>query len=159
MHIVARGLQGISTARTCELARKTKDGPQARRLLALAAICDGATRTEAARIALTLFPAHASGADMAGGPTAKLGSRPTERENKSRPKAALNSKPDDRNQETINAGFDFRRYAMKPRPTKPRIIMAHVDGSGTAGVSVAPTLPVFPFAITRSVVKKILLPS
>ena len=32
------------------LARKTKDGPQARRLLALAAIYDGATRTEAARI-------------------------------------------------------------------------------------------------------------
>ena len=32
------------------LARKTKDGPQARRLMALAAIYDGATRTEAARI-------------------------------------------------------------------------------------------------------------
>ena len=32
------------------LARKTKDGPQARRLLVLAAIYDGATRTEAARI-------------------------------------------------------------------------------------------------------------
>src|SRR5262249_3177175 len=32
------------------LARKTKDGPQARRLLALAAIYDGATRTEAAKI-------------------------------------------------------------------------------------------------------------
>ncbi len=32
------------------LARKTKDGPQARRLLALAALYDGATRTEAARI-------------------------------------------------------------------------------------------------------------
>jgi transposase len=32
------------------LARKTKDGPQARRLLTLAAIYDGATRTEAARI-------------------------------------------------------------------------------------------------------------
>ena len=32
------------------LARKTKDGPQTRRLLALAAIYDGATRTEAARI-------------------------------------------------------------------------------------------------------------
>src|SRR5246127_1267049 len=32
------------------LARKTKDGPQARRLLALAAIYDGATRTEAAQI-------------------------------------------------------------------------------------------------------------
>ena len=29
-------------------AKKTKDGPQARRLLALAAIYDGATRTEAA---------------------------------------------------------------------------------------------------------------
>ena len=32
------------------IARKTKDAPQARRLLALAAIYDGATRTEAARI-------------------------------------------------------------------------------------------------------------
>src|SRR5207237_6971089 len=32
------------------LARKTKDSPQARRLLALAAIYDGATRTEAAKI-------------------------------------------------------------------------------------------------------------
>src|SRR5436189_4970394 len=32
------------------LARKTKDGPQARRLLALAAIYNGATRTEAAKL-------------------------------------------------------------------------------------------------------------
>src|SRR6516164_1972107 len=32
------------------LAKKTKDGPQARRLRALAAIYDGATRTEAAMI-------------------------------------------------------------------------------------------------------------
>src|SRR5215472_8164364 len=32
------------------LARRTNDGPQARRLLALAAIYDGATRTEAAQI-------------------------------------------------------------------------------------------------------------
>ena len=32
------------------LAKKTKDGPQARRLLALAAIYDGAMRTEAAKI-------------------------------------------------------------------------------------------------------------
>src|SRR5712691_13069195 len=31
-------------------ARKTKDGPQARRLLALAAIYDGAIRTEAAKL-------------------------------------------------------------------------------------------------------------
>jgi transposase len=36
-------------------AKKTKDGPQARRLLALAAIYDGATRTEAAKLgAVTL---------------------------------------------------------------------------------------------------------
>jgi transposase len=32
------------------LAKKTKDGPQTRRLLALASIYDGATRTEAAKI-------------------------------------------------------------------------------------------------------------
>jgi transposase len=32
------------------LAKKTKDGPQARRLLTRAAIYDGATRTEAAKI-------------------------------------------------------------------------------------------------------------
>ena len=32
------------------LAKKTMDGPEARRLLTLAAIYDGATRTEAARI-------------------------------------------------------------------------------------------------------------
>ena len=32
------------------LAKETKDGPQARRLLARAAIYDGATRTEAAMI-------------------------------------------------------------------------------------------------------------
>jgi transposase len=37
-----------SALRSC--AKKTKDGPQARRLLALAAIYEGATRTEAARI-------------------------------------------------------------------------------------------------------------
>lgn len=28
--------------------------------------------------------------------------------------------------------FSLRRYAMKPRPPKPRIIMAQVEGSGTA---------------------------
>jgi hypothetical protein len=33
-----------------QIARRSKDGPQARRLLALAAIYDGASRTEAARI-------------------------------------------------------------------------------------------------------------
>ena len=40
----------FSAARLRGLAKKTKDGPQARRLLALAAIYDGATRTEAAKI-------------------------------------------------------------------------------------------------------------
>jgi transposase len=39
---------GASALRSC--AKKTKDGPQARRLLALAAIYDGGTRTEAAKI-------------------------------------------------------------------------------------------------------------
>ena len=38
----------VSALRT--VAKKTKDGPQARRLLALAAIYEGATRTEAAKI-------------------------------------------------------------------------------------------------------------
>ncbi len=38
-------------------------------------------------------------------------------------------------QVAINAGFDFRRYAVKPTPAKPRIIMAHVEGSGTAEVA------------------------
>lgn len=33
----------------------------------------------------------------------------------------------------INAGFDLRRYAMKPSPQKPKIIMAQVEGSGTVG--------------------------
>jgi transposase len=39
---------GASALRSC--AKKTKDGPQARRLLALASIYDGGTRTEAAKI-------------------------------------------------------------------------------------------------------------
>src|SRR5438067_10256595 len=44
-------LRGDFDARHLRLcARRTKDGPQARRLLALAAIYEGATRTEAARI-------------------------------------------------------------------------------------------------------------
>ena len=40
----------ISTSRLRGLAKKTKDGPEFRRLLALAAIYDSATRTEAAKI-------------------------------------------------------------------------------------------------------------
>ena len=42
--------QDFDVSQLRSLARRTKDGPQARRLLALAAICDGATRTEAAKI-------------------------------------------------------------------------------------------------------------
>jgi site-specific recombinase XerD len=34
-------------------------------------------------------------------------------------------------QATIEAVFDFFRYAMKPMPAKPRIIIAQVEGSGT----------------------------
>ena len=40
----------FDAARLRGLAKKTKDGPQARRLLSLASIYDGATRTEAAKI-------------------------------------------------------------------------------------------------------------
>src|SRR5258708_22868826 len=42
--------QDFDASRLRGLAKRTKDGPQARRLLALAAIYDGATRTEAAKI-------------------------------------------------------------------------------------------------------------
>ncbi len=34
----------FDASQLCKIARKTKDGPQARRLLALASIYDGATR-------------------------------------------------------------------------------------------------------------------
>jgi hypothetical protein len=47
----AVGLRGDYDGRALRTAaRRSKDGPQARRLLALAAIHDGATRTEAAKI-------------------------------------------------------------------------------------------------------------
>jgi hypothetical protein len=47
----AVGLRGDFDAGALRAAaRRSKDGPQARRLLALAAIYDGATRTEAAKI-------------------------------------------------------------------------------------------------------------
>ena len=39
---------GVEDLRRC--AARAKDGAQARRLLALAAVCDGMTRTEAARL-------------------------------------------------------------------------------------------------------------
>ena len=43
------------------LARRTNNGPQARRLLALAAIYDGATRTEAAKIDASGFRSSGTG--------------------------------------------------------------------------------------------------
>ena len=42
--------QDFSAEALRAIARRAKDGPQARRLVALAAICDGATRSEAAKI-------------------------------------------------------------------------------------------------------------
>ena len=48
MPIALRG--DIDAADLRVAARDSKDAGQTRRLLALAAICDGATRTEAARI-------------------------------------------------------------------------------------------------------------
>ena len=48
---MAVSLRGdFDASRLRGLAKKAKDGPQARRLLALAAIYDGSTRTEAAKI-------------------------------------------------------------------------------------------------------------
>ena len=70
-------------------------------------------------------------ADIVGGLVGvKPGSR---RPNKSRPKAAFfNSNLMVVDQTAIDAGFDLRRYAIKPMPAKPRNIIAYVDGSGTA---------------------------
>ena len=53
--------EGFRCVMLREAAKKTKDGPQARRLLALAAIYDGATRTEAARIGGVRFRSSATG--------------------------------------------------------------------------------------------------
>ena len=50
--------QDFDVSQLRSLARRTKDGPQARRLLALAAIYDGATRTEAAKIGGVGLPAR-----------------------------------------------------------------------------------------------------
>jgi hypothetical protein len=60
---------------------------------------------------------------------------------KSRPKAALNSRPMIVGQAVINAGFEFRRYAMKPTPPKPRSIIAQVEGSGMAPTGKPPRVP------------------
>jgi hypothetical protein len=34
-------------------------------------------------------------------------------------------------QAAIKAAFDFRRYAVKPTPAKPRTSIAQLEGSGT----------------------------
>jgi hypothetical protein len=49
-------------------------------------------------------------------------------------------------QATRSAAALFRRYARKLKPQKPRIIMAQVDGSGTA--EIADELPI-PSLISR----------
>jgi hypothetical protein len=51
---------------------------------------------------------------------------------KSRPKAAHLIVMD---QAAIKAGVDFRRQAMRPKPAKPRISIAQVEGSGTAATA------------------------
>ena len=54
--------QDFDASQLRELAKKTKDAPQARRLLAVAAIYAGASRTEAAKIAgVTLCRSFAIG--------------------------------------------------------------------------------------------------
>ena len=51
---------------------------------------------------------------------------------KDRPRAAFCIPIGQGDQATLSAVlFCFRRYAMKPRPKNPRIIMAQVEGSGT----------------------------
>jgi hypothetical protein len=59
---------------------------------------------------------------------------------KNRPKAALNFNLMMVDQAAINAGFNFRRYAMKPIPAKPRSSIAQVEGSGTAVTCQVPSL-------------------
>jgi hypothetical protein len=56
---------------------------------------------------------------------------------KSRPKAALQLKSDNRGSGWIvAAAFDFRRYAVKLTPAKPTSNIARVERSGIASVSV-----------------------
>lgn len=58
----------------------------------------------------------------------------TSKQKTARRRRLLNSNLMILDQAAINAGFDLRRYVMKPTPAKPRSIMAHVDVSGTADV-------------------------
>jgi hypothetical protein len=57
------------------------------------------------------------------------------RTEKSRPEASIQTRA---NQAALNTGFDFRRYAMKPRPAKPRSSIAQVESSGTPSTAVRP---------------------
>ena len=65
-------------------------------------------------------------------PISEVAQRMRPQEKRSHPKAALNSNLIILNQAAINAGFDFRRFVMNPRPAKSRNITAHVEDSGTA---------------------------
>ena len=59
------------------------------------------------------------------------------------------------NQTAINADFDLRRYAMKPTPAKPRIIIAQVEGSGTAAVGVGVQSTHWPLLIRPALVHEV----
>ena len=77
------------------------------------------------------------GSPSKGRQRANTGSRAsTNCQKRSRPWAASQFKSMIADQVDINAVFDFRRCAMTPRPQKPRIIIAHVEGSGTALIGV-----------------------
>jgi hypothetical protein len=54
---------------------------------------------------------------------------------KDRPKAASLNPDGDVGQAKRNDGPLFRRYAIKPSPQKPRMIIAQVEGSGMAATS------------------------
>jgi hypothetical protein len=54
---------------------------------------------------------------------------------KTAPKGGLLSRRCAGYQATLSAALLHRRYAMDPRPAKPRSIIAQVEGSGTAGTS------------------------
>jgi hypothetical protein len=76
----------------------------------------------------------------------KTGSGGYGRVKKKPPEGGFDLMPVLADQAVIHTGFDLRRYAMKLTPAKPRIIIAHVEGSGTADVSCAiskfaPTAP------------------
>jgi hypothetical protein len=90
------------------------------------------SEVEASTCEVCFYPANGHGQAGPACPVgAKSGSGPSKHPTKSRPKAALQFNLMLADQAAINAGFDFRRYAMKPTPANPISSIAHVEGSGT----------------------------